>query len=290
MFSRLILFATLLGAAAAEVIVLTDKTFETSTQASTGATTGDWFVKFYAPWCGHCQALKGPWEELATEAEGSEDRFNVAEVNVSGQNQRLMKRFGIESLPTIRFFSKGKMYDYPGARDAKSMYAFVRPTEPDVPRSYLEAEGEDVPPHISALEWNIELAKAHVAAAVNEARHLAETKQEVAAVLAFFGLGVGLVASCALCGSCSGFYAFLVVFVVTGAVAAGAVYTSPAHPHVVTALEEISRIVDFKKNAAAVLFIAGIVSGVFVNLVFDFCGCGCGSAAPKSKSKKSKMA
>lgn len=31
------------------VKVLTDKTFEHDTQASTGATTGDWFVEFYAP-------------------------------------------------------------------------------------------------------------------------------------------------------------------------------------------------------------------------------------------------
>ena len=38
------------GGAASSVKVLTDKNFEHDTQATTGATTGDWFVLFYAPW------------------------------------------------------------------------------------------------------------------------------------------------------------------------------------------------------------------------------------------------
>jgi hypothetical protein len=40
----------LLAYAYAEVVVLDSKNFEHLTQASTGATTGDWLIKFYAPW------------------------------------------------------------------------------------------------------------------------------------------------------------------------------------------------------------------------------------------------
>ena len=35
---------------ASSVKILTDENFEHDTQATTGATTGDWFVMFYAPW------------------------------------------------------------------------------------------------------------------------------------------------------------------------------------------------------------------------------------------------
>lgn len=58
--------------------MLDDSNFEHLTQAATGATTGDWFIKFYAPWCGHCKRLVPAWNELATEVKG---RVNVAKVD-----------------------------------------------------------------------------------------------------------------------------------------------------------------------------------------------------------------
>lgn len=54
------------GKEKSDVIILTNENFEHLTQASTGATTGDWLVEFYAPWCGHCKKLAPVYETIAT--------------------------------------------------------------------------------------------------------------------------------------------------------------------------------------------------------------------------------
>ena len=56
------------------VIELGDDDVEEKTKA------GLWFVKFYAPWCGHCVKLAPTWEKLAKVA-GEE--YNVAHVDCS---------------------------------------------------------------------------------------------------------------------------------------------------------------------------------------------------------------
>merc|ERR1711988_1976463 len=94
------LFATVGAAAnlkkgAKDLIVLTDSNFEHDTQASTGMTTGPWFVKFFAPWCGHCKSMAPAWEEVATQLKG---QVNVAEVDCTLHHD-LRERFEIKSFP-----------------------------------------------------------------------------------------------------------------------------------------------------------------------------------------------
>ena len=102
-------------------IELDDDTFEHETQAATGATTGDWFVMFYAPWCGHCQRLKPTWAELANEIG---DRVNVAKVNAD-ESTMLAERFDIRGYPTLLFFHRGKYFKYMGDRDLDSLADFA---------------------------------------------------------------------------------------------------------------------------------------------------------------------
>lgn len=121
---------------AAEVVVLTDKNFEHLTQASTGATTGDWFCDFYATWCGHCSRLAPVWEQLAGTLHA--DGVNVAKIDVP-QNSGLGKRFGVQAFPTLILLRHGQMYTYNGPRSLEALAEFAR-------GGYKQTPGKAVPP------------------------------------------------------------------------------------------------------------------------------------------------
>jgi len=97
------------------VIVLTDETFDE--QLDKG---GDWFIEFYAPWCGHCQKLAPIWEELAS----STKDFKVAKVNCQEEDD-LANRFAIKGFPTLKFFHEGKFYDYRSDRNVEAFTKFA---------------------------------------------------------------------------------------------------------------------------------------------------------------------
>jgi protein disulfide-isomerase len=71
-----------------------------------------WFIKFYAPWCHHCQAMAPNWIQLAKEMEG---KLNVGEVNCEAEN-RLCKDIHVRAYPTILFFRGGERVEYDGLR------------------------------------------------------------------------------------------------------------------------------------------------------------------------------
>jgi thioredoxin 1 len=62
-------------------------------------------VDFWAQWCGPCKMLSPVLDEIATEQAG---RVKIAKVDVD-QNTELAARFGIQSIPTLLFFSGGEL-------------------------------------------------------------------------------------------------------------------------------------------------------------------------------------
>uniref|UniRef100_A0A7S0XBE8 Thioredoxin domain-containing protein n=1 Tax=Chromulina nebulosa TaxID=96789 RepID=A0A7S0XBE8_9STRA len=105
-----------------DVIDLNSQNFEHLTQASTGATTGDWLVEFYAPWCGHCKTLKPTYEKVAELLKGE---INVAAVDVPA-NRDLGERFDIKGFPTIKLLRKGQVYTFKGKRSLEEIVEFAK--------------------------------------------------------------------------------------------------------------------------------------------------------------------
>jgi len=64
-------------------------------------------VDFWSPTCGPCRTLVPILEELAEENEGD---ATIAKINTA-QYPALVTRFGIDTLPTLLFFYKGRVVE-----------------------------------------------------------------------------------------------------------------------------------------------------------------------------------
>ncbi len=62
-------------------------------------------VDFWAEWCGPCKVLSPIVEEIARDFEG---KLKVGKVNVD-ENNNLAMRYGVMSIPTLKFFKQGKV-------------------------------------------------------------------------------------------------------------------------------------------------------------------------------------
>ncbi|KAF2672792.1 disulfide isomerase [Microthyrium microscopicum] len=86
-------------------------------------TTRDpWFVKFYAPWCHHCQAMGPNWMEMSREMKGS---LNIGEVNCDLE-KRLCKDAKVKGFPTLLFFRGGERVEYNGLRGVGDLIGFAK--------------------------------------------------------------------------------------------------------------------------------------------------------------------
>uniref|UniRef100_A0A182Q7Z4 Thioredoxin domain-containing protein n=1 Tax=Anopheles farauti TaxID=69004 RepID=A0A182Q7Z4_9DIPT len=132
---------------------LSDETFEHLTQASSGATTGDWFIMFYTTKCVDCQRLTAVWEAVAADLK---TRMNVARVDKDGKGSETAARFQVKDAPEFIFLRQGKYYRYEISKyDIKSFVTFAQDW-------YRNAKAERIPVPLSPFDNLVELAVQHL--------------------------------------------------------------------------------------------------------------------------------
>lgn len=85
------------------------------------------FVKFFAPWCGHCKGMKPAWDQLADEYAGSSSVL-IADCDCTTDCEPLCSKNGVQGYPTIKKFmvggdASGELYQ--GGRDYDSLKKHV---------------------------------------------------------------------------------------------------------------------------------------------------------------------
>jgi len=99
------------------VKAVTDKTFEKTVMKSPVPV----LVDFWADWCPPCQEMAPTVEATAKKYEGK-----VAFYKMNADDNALPGRLGIQGLPTLILFDKGKPVDvYQGLASAESLEAMI---------------------------------------------------------------------------------------------------------------------------------------------------------------------
>lgn len=85
------------------------------------------FVKFFAPWCGHCKSMAPAWKELATDYVASSSVV-IAEADCTADGKDVCTKFGVSGYPTIKYFKDGsaEAHDYEGGRDVATLKSWTK--------------------------------------------------------------------------------------------------------------------------------------------------------------------
>jgi len=106
---------------AGKSVELNPRTFEEAIH------TKNTFIKFYAPWCGHCKSLAPDWDTLAdTYSASSSVLIGSVDCTAEG-NEDLCQKYGVQGYPTLKVYKDGNTEgeDYSGGRTLDALAAFA---------------------------------------------------------------------------------------------------------------------------------------------------------------------
>jgi len=122
-----------------DVIELTEANFRKKVLSSDKG----FLVEFYAPWCGHCKSLAGPWADAATQLKG---KMELGALDATAHGS-VAQEYGVQGYPTIKYFAPGSTEpeDYNGGRTAGDIvkWAEEKFAENIPPPEVVQAISED---------------------------------------------------------------------------------------------------------------------------------------------------
>merc|ERR1719379_2907380 len=86
------------------------------------------FVKFFAPWCGHCKSMKPAWDKLMKNWNKG-DRMKtslIADVDCTAEGKPLCETAGVSGFPSIKWGDPASLEDYDGGRDYDALKKFAK--------------------------------------------------------------------------------------------------------------------------------------------------------------------
>jgi len=99
-----------------------DLTTENFAEMVTGKTV---FIKFFAPWCGHCKAMAEDWAQLEEDFKDHKVAL-VGSVDCTAEESAdLCELFQVEGFPTLAWGDASAAEDYQGGRDYESLKEFA---------------------------------------------------------------------------------------------------------------------------------------------------------------------
>merc|ERR1712159_326508 len=166
------------------------------------------FIKFLAPWGGHCKSMKPAWDKLMDEFKDSKTAL-VADVDCT-VHQDLCGKHGVQGYPTIKYGDPNNMEDYQGGRDYDELEKFATENlgpscgpanldlcDADQKKKIEEASAlseADLDAKIKAEEGKIEAAETHFKEEVEKLQatyeKLSKDKDETIANVKKSGLGM----------------------------------------------------------------------------------------------------
>jgi len=116
-------FFLLLAVGVASAIELSPANWDEQTAGKTV------FLKFFAPWCGHCKKIKPDWDKLMVEYKDSKTVL-VADVDCTAEGKPLCDSNGVKGFPTIKSGDPASLDDYQGGRDMAALQAHAAGLKP----------------------------------------------------------------------------------------------------------------------------------------------------------------